>query len=185
MLERALRPAVAANVLVADPEGYAFRHALIREAMYEDLLPGERGRVHARYAEVIAADPSLAAGRAAVQLAHHWYAAHDLRHALASAWQAAVEANRVFAFAEQLAMLAKVSELWDKVPDAAQRIGTSHDRVLEQAAQVACLLHEDEQSRAFVSAALREIGRDAEPGRAALLLELRGRLRLDMQDGCR
>ena len=181
-VEKALRPAVAANVLVADTDGYAFRHALIREAMYEDLLPGERGRVHVRYAEAIAADPSLAAGRAAIQLAHHWYTAHDLRHALASAWQAAAEANRVFAYAEQLAMLAKVSELWDKVPDAAEQIGTSHDRVLEQAAQVARLLNEDEQSRAFVSAALREIDRDAEPGRAALLLELRGRLRPDLQD---
>jgi tetratricopeptide (TPR) repeat protein len=175
----ALRPAVGANVLVTDPEGYAFRHALIREAMYGDLLPGERGRVHARYAEAIAADPRLAAGRAAVQLAHHWSAAHDLGHALASAWQAAAEANRVFAYAEQLAMLAKVSELWDKVPDAAQRIGTSHDRVLEQAARVAHLLNEDEQARAFTSAALREIDLAAEPGRAAALLELRGRLWLE------
>ena len=182
-LEGALRPAVAANVLVADPDGYAFRHALIREAMYEDLLPGERGRVHARYAEAIANDPSLAAGRAAIQLAHHWYAAHDLGHALASAWQAAAEANRVFAYAEQLAMLAKVSELWDKVPDAAQRIGASHDRVLEKAARVAHLLHEDEQARAFLSAALREIEPEAQPSRAASLLELRGRLRPNMQDG--
>jgi DNA-binding NarL/FixJ family response regulator len=180
---RALRPAVEANVLVADPEDYAFRHALIREAMYEDLLPGERGRVHSRYAEAIAADPSLIAGRAAIQLAHHWYAAHDLGNALASAWQAAAEANRVFAYAEQLAMLAKVSELWDKVPDAAQRIGTSHDRVLEKAGRVAHLLHEDEQSRAFTSAALREIDPKSEPGRTASLLELRGRLRPDTQDG--
>src|SRR5215471_13762321 len=180
--ERALRPAVEANVLVADADGYAFRHALIREAMYEDLLPGERGRVHARYAEAIAADPSLAAGRAAIQLAHHWYAAHDLGNALASAWQAAAEANRVFAYSEQLAMLAKVSELWDKVPDAAQRIGTSHDRVLEKAGRVAHLLHEDEPSRAFTSAALREIDPKADPGRTASLLELRGRLRPETQD---
>jgi DNA-binding CsgD family transcriptional regulator/tetratricopeptide (TPR) repeat protein len=182
-VEKALRPAVAANVLVAGADGYAFRHALIREAMYEDLLPGERGRVHARYAEVIAADPALTAGRAAIQLAHHWSAAHDLRHALASAWQAAAEANRVFAYAEQLAMLAKVSELWDKVPDAAQQIGASHDHVLERAAQVAYVLQEEEQARAFASAALREIDRDAEPGRAAVLLELRGRLQPDTQDG--
>jgi DNA-binding CsgD family transcriptional regulator len=182
-VERALRPAVAANVLVADPDGYAFRHALIREAMYGDLLPGERGRVHARYAEAIAADPSLAPGRAAIQLAYHWYAAHDLGNALASAWEAAAEANRIFAYAEQLAMLAKVSELWDKVPDAAQRIGTSHDRVLEKAGRVAHLLHEDEQSRAFTTAALHEIDPQAEPGRAASLLELRGRLRLGAQDG--
>src|SRR5215469_2522483 len=179
---KALRPAVEANVLVADADGYAFRHALIREAMYEDLLPGERGRVHARYAEAIAADPSLAAGRAAIQLAHHWYAAHDLGNALASAWQAAAEANQVFAYAEQLAMLAKVSELWDKVPDAAQRIGTSHDRVLEKAGRVAHLLHEEEQSRAFTSAALREIDPKADPGRTASLLELRGRLRPETQD---
>jgi DNA-binding CsgD family transcriptional regulator/tetratricopeptide (TPR) repeat protein len=181
-VERALRPAVAANVLVADPDGYAFRHALIREAMYEDLMPGERGRVHARYAEAIAADPALAPGRAATQLAYHWYAAHDLGNALASAWQAAAEANRVFAYAEQLAMLAKVSELWDKVPDAAQRIGTGHDRVLEKAGRVALLLQENERSRAFASAALREIDPKAEPGRAALLLELLGRLRLGTQD---
>jgi DNA-binding CsgD family transcriptional regulator len=182
-VERALRPAVEANVLVADTDGYAFRHALMREAMYEDLLPGERGRVHARYAEAIAADPSLAPGRTAMQLAHHWYAAHDLGNALASGWQAAAEANRIFAYAEQLAMLAKVSELWDKVPDAAQRINSSHDRVLEKAGRVAHLLHQDEQSRAFASAALREIDPKAEPGRAASLLELRGKLQPDMQDG--
>ncbi len=41
-LARGLRPAVAANVLGADGDGYAFRHALIREAIYDDLLPGER-----------------------------------------------------------------------------------------------------------------------------------------------
>jgi predicted ATPase/DNA-binding CsgD family transcriptional regulator len=182
-VERALRAAVAANVLVADPEGYAFRHALIREAMYEDLLPGERGRVHARYAEAIAADPLLAAGRPAIQLAYHWYAAHDLGHALASAWLAAAEADQVFAYAEELAMLARASELWDKVPDAAHRTGASHDRVLEKAARVAHLLHEDEQARAFISAALREIDPEAEPGRAALLLEMRGSLQPETQDG--
>jgi predicted ATPase/DNA-binding NarL/FixJ family response regulator len=181
-LEQALRPAVAANVLVAGSGGYAFRHALIREAMYEDLLPGERSRVHAAFAAAITADESLAAGRAALQLAYHWYTAHDLAQALASAWQAAAEANRVFAYAEQLSMLARASELWDQVPDAAQRTGTSHGRVLERAARAAHLLHENERARAFISAALREIDPAAEPGRAASLLELRGRLRPDDAD---
>src|SRR5262249_3324551 len=101
-----------------------------------------------------------------------WYVAHDLGNALASAWQAAAEANRVFAYAEQLAMLAKVSELWDKVPDAAQRIGTSHDRVLEKAGRVAHLLHEDDHSRAITKAARR---------RTAAPLELRGGLRPEAQ----
>jgi predicted ATPase len=173
-LERALSPAVAGNLLVAGPDGYAFRHALIREAMYEDLLPGERSRVHARLAEAIAAQEPLAVGPATpIQLAHHWYAAHDLGQALASAWQAAAEASRVFAYAEQLSMLARVSELWDKVPDAAQRIGTSHDRLLEQSARVAQLLGEERRARALISAALREIDPAADPGRAAVLLKMR------------
>ncbi len=182
-LESALRPAVAANVLVALPDGYAFRHALIREAMYEDLLPGERSRVHAGFAKAIAADESLAAGRPSIQLAHHWYAAHDLAQALAAAWKAAAEANRVFAYAEQLAMLSRVLELWDEVPDAAQRVGTSHDQLLEKAARVAHLLGEQERARAFISAALREIDPAADPGRAALLLEMRGRSCADPEDG--
>lgn len=182
-LESALRPAVAENVLLALPDGYAFRHALIREAMYEDLLPGERSRVHARFAKAISADTSRAVGRAAIQLAYHWYAAHELGQALESAWQAAAEAKRVFAYAEQLSMLARVSELWDNVPDAAQRTGTSHDRVLEKAALVAHLLGEEERSRAFSSAALAEIDAEADPGRVALLLELRGRMCVELEAG--
>ncbi len=40
-LARVLRPAVAANVLVTDTSSFAFRHALIREAVHAELLPGE------------------------------------------------------------------------------------------------------------------------------------------------
>ena len=49
-LTAAVRPAVAANVLVSDGDGYAFRHQLIREAVLEDLLPGERAQAHRRFA---------------------------------------------------------------------------------------------------------------------------------------
>ena len=94
-LYRALRPAVAANVILGDSAGYAFRHELIREALYDGLLPGEHGRLHARYAEAIAADPMLVPpGRAGSSLAHHWYRAHDIPQALVSAWQAAAEARQ-------------------------------------------------------------------------------------------
>src|SRR5262249_55403115 len=85
----ALRLAVPANVLVPDADGYAFRHALIREAVLGQVLPGERTRWHARLAEVLTADPSLVPpGRAVIEQAHHWYAVHDVPRALASAWQA-------------------------------------------------------------------------------------------------
>ena len=49
-LEGALRTAVEANVLAASRGGtYAFRHALLGEAVYDDLLPGERVRLHADF----------------------------------------------------------------------------------------------------------------------------------------
>jgi predicted ATPase len=77
-LTRALRPAVLANVLRAQGDGYSFRHELIREAVHDDLLPGEHGRLHSRFAQAIDADPALVPpGRAAVEMAHHWHSAHD------------------------------------------------------------------------------------------------------------
>ena len=49
-LAAALRPAVAANVVVADADGYYFRHDLIRQAVREDLLPGERAQAERAFA---------------------------------------------------------------------------------------------------------------------------------------
>ena len=177
-LARTLRPAVAANVLLADSDRYAFRHALIREAVHDELLPGERGQVHSRFAEAIAADPALVMpGRAAFEQAWHWYAAQDTARALASAWQAAGQAGRALAYAEQLAMVFRVLELWDRVPDAAQRIGVDHAAVLEAAARAAELAGEDDRGVTLASAALKEIDAAAEPVRTALLLLTRGHLK--------
>ena len=53
-LEAGLREALDANVLVRQGAGLAFRHALLRDAVYEDLLPTERVRLHERYARVLA-----------------------------------------------------------------------------------------------------------------------------------
>ncbi len=177
-LARALRPAVAANVLLTDPDGFVFRHALIREAIHDELLPGEGGQLHSRFAEVISADPSLVPpGRAATEAAHHWYAAHDMTWALISAWRAAAESGRALAHAEQLGMLSRVLELWDQVPDAEQRIGAGKVEVLEAATQVADLAGELDRGITFAKAALRQIDVGAEPVRAALLLEARGHLK--------
>jgi DNA-binding CsgD family transcriptional regulator/tetratricopeptide (TPR) repeat protein len=142
------------------------------------LLPGERGRWHSRFAQVIGANPALVPpGRAAVEQAYHWYAAHNTAWALVSAWQAAAESGRALAYAEQLTMLSRVLELWDQVPDAAQRIGIGHVAVLEAAVQAAELAGEFDRGIAFAHAALRELDVCAEPVRAALLLRARGHLK--------
>ena len=125
-LTRAVRPAVTANVLHPSGDGYAFRHELIREAVHDDLLPGEHGRLHSRFAEAIDADPALVPpGRAAIEMAHHWHSAHDSPWALIGAWRAAAQAGRAVAAAERLSLLARVLELWDQVPDAAERIAVA------------------------------------------------------------
>ncbi|GLY74483.1 ATP-binding protein [Actinoallomurus iriomotensis] len=175
-LTRVLRPAVAANVLVVDGEAYGFRHALMREAIHGDLLPGEHTRTHARFAEALEADSSLVPpGRAAAELAHHWYSAHDTTWALVSAWQAAQVAKEATAYTEWLRMIDRVLTLWDRVPDAAERLGVDHTDVLERAIEAADLAGETERGVAFAREALKEID---DPLRAAGVLEQRGRLKI-------
>ncbi|WP_119727148.1 helix-turn-helix transcriptional regulator [Thermomonospora amylolytica] len=176
-LTRVLRPAVEGNVLVVDGDGYAFRHALIREALHDDLLPGEHTRLHTRYAEALENEPELVpSGRLWVELAHHWYSAHDPTWALVSAWRAAGDARKAVAYAECLAMLSRVLELWDKVPDAAERIGAERHDVLEQAVLAAELAGEHERGVKLATAALREMEALGDDARCAALLEQRGRM---------
>ena len=92
-LEEALRAAVEANILVAlGSDGYAFRHALLAEAIYQDLLPGERVRLHAKYAAALAAH--RVEGSAA-ELSRHARASHDLVTATRASVQAGDEAMSV------------------------------------------------------------------------------------------
>jgi DNA-binding CsgD family transcriptional regulator len=177
-LTSALRPAVTANVLRAEAAGYTFRHELIREAVHEDLLPGEHGRLHNKFAEEIDADTSLVPpGRAAVETAHHWGSGHDVTRALTASWRAAAQAGRAVAPAERLELLARVLELWDQVPDAAERIGADHAQVLEEAATVADDADEFERGAALATSALRELDPQTDPVRVALLLETRARFK--------
>jgi len=180
-LIRALRPAVTANVLHPQGDGYAFRHELIREAVHDDLLPGEHGRLHSRFAEAIDADPGLVPpGRAAIEMAHHWHSAHDSVWALIAAWQAAAQAGRAVAAAERLSLLARVLELWDQVPDAADRIGADHARVLEEAVCAAHDVGDFERGIALATSALKELDPATEPVRIAELLASRSHFRIKL-----
>ncbi|MGE7437320.1 helix-turn-helix transcriptional regulator [Kitasatospora sp. NPDC001175] len=119
-LIEALRNAVGANVLRPDTdgEGYRFRHALVREAVSDDLLPGERYRINRRYATVLEANEVLVGcEKRPARLANYWYHAHDPARALPAALDAARAARRRNAFAEQLRMLERALELWDEVSE--------------------------------------------------------------------
>ncbi|WP_308043126.1 helix-turn-helix transcriptional regulator [Nocardioides mangrovi] len=88
-LDEGLRKAVEMNVLLAQEERYSFRHALLGEAVYDDLLPGERVRLHAQYVEALR---SGAARGTAAELARHARLATDLDTALTASIQAGREA---------------------------------------------------------------------------------------------
>ncbi len=177
-LDDALRPAVAAAVLVAGEADYAFRHELFREALLWDLLPGERAGIHRAFAEALEADPSLSLDYLpSVAEALHWRGTGEHRRALRAAWAAAGAACSVFAYAEQLQMLELVLDLWEVTPDAAAHVATARVGVIEIAAEAARLAGEPERGLPLVETALRGLEQDRDPELAASLLRLRAALR--------
>jgi predicted ATPase len=167
-LEASVRPAVDSGVLEADEDSFAFRHALISEALHQDLLPGEHTSTHQRFAAALREDASLApAGYATIEEAEHWQHAHDPAGALGSAWRAAADAGRALAPPEQLAMLTRVLELWECVPDPEWLTGADHALVLRQAADVATAAGERQLATALASAAQDETAGRAAPEQAA------------------
>jgi DNA-binding CsgD family transcriptional regulator/tetratricopeptide (TPR) repeat protein len=117
--EEAVREVVAHQLLVPDgPDGYRFRHALLREAVYGDLLPGERTRLHGRFAALLADVPGAAA-----ELAYHSLTGHDIAGALAASVRAGEEAERIGAPAEAHRHYDQALELWDRVADAESLAG--------------------------------------------------------------
>jgi DNA-binding CsgD family transcriptional regulator/tetratricopeptide (TPR) repeat protein len=176
ILTEALRAAVEHHLLVPTaPEevpGYRFRHALVQEVVYEELLPNERTQIHAAYAIALErraqGDPQERAGIAA-QLAHHWLMAHDLERALPATLGAARAAAEAFAYPEAQAFLERGLEMWAKV--APDRLPTGMDRtsILEEAAEAAAQAGDPRRSIDLVRSALAETDALRDPMRAGSL----------------
>ncbi|MFW6694189.1 helix-turn-helix transcriptional regulator [Streptomyces sp. MAR4 CNX-425] len=116
----ALRTAIGAGVLLPADEradAYRFRHALMREAVSDDLLPGERARLSRRFAEALEAAPGLVrADERPARLAGYWYQSGDAARALPAVLAAAADARARHAFADQLGLLERAVALWDEAP---------------------------------------------------------------------
>ncbi len=178
VLVESLREAMTHHVLVQrhGSEGFAFRHALMREAVYEDLLPGERGDLHARLAEALSADPALSADGAgpAAELAWHWFQAHDLPRALAASIQAADQAERMRAPADAARHLEKAVDLWGRVDLAEQTSGTTLVELLRRAARLTYLAGDVDRAAALGQRVLELIG-DSDPVAAGMARARQGR----------
>ncbi|HVH24123.1 MAG TPA: AAA family ATPase, partial [Pseudonocardia sp.] len=186
-LEQALRDAVADQVLVAAPgspgdggAGYAFRHALLREAVYHELLPGERSRIHAGYAALLAEPNGVVEPGRAAELAHHALAGHDLPLALAASVRAAGEADERDAPAELLVHAERALELWRAVPDAAAVAGVEEVTVTRWAAWGASATGDPDRGIALGRRALELAEQRADPQLSALLGRLYALRLLDL-----
>ncbi|MDE3724057.1 AAA family ATPase [Nocardiopsis sp. N85] len=155
-LETALHTLVDANVLKVHGDGYRFRHALLRDAVHGELLPGPHTRLHLRFALLIDERPDLFPfDRRAAEEAHHYMAARELPQALESAWWAAVRAGDILAYSEELDMLERVLSLWDKVPDAHERVqGQTWAEVVSRAAGAAVEAGRDRRALELADEAL-------------------------------
>ena len=175
-LYAALREVVDASLLVVHPSGrgYSFRHALTRDAVYEDLLPGERSDLHTAYAQVLDEDPLLLeddGGSVSATLALHRYAAHDLPRALAASVRAGREALDAFAAAEARRHLERALEVWRGVPDAEALAGADEAEVLGLAGRAAVLAGDPDRALPLFARACDLVDADADPERAGLLAE--------------
>ena len=161
-----LRQAVEHGVLVADQAtgSFRFRHALLAEAVYATILPGEREELHARLAEELAR--SATAGPA--ELAPHWAAAGRTAEALAASVEAARQAQAVFGRAEALAHLERALALWHAVPDAAALARLDLAELCSWAAELASQVGTAPRPVELARRAIELVGAD-DPHRAALL----------------
>jgi DNA-binding CsgD family transcriptional regulator/tetratricopeptide (TPR) repeat protein len=157
VLDRAAREAVFANILLADARSYAFRHALVREAIHSELLPGERSRFHTRFAEALEAAPG---DRLAVEISYHWLSAHDAARAFPASLSAMSDARATYAYGTAAQMGERALELWDQVPDAASVANRTKVDLIAQTASALRNAGEGERSLAMVNLALGECPRE-------------------------
>ncbi|HZO07848.1 MAG TPA: AAA family ATPase, partial [Myxococcota bacterium] len=173
-LRDALREAVASQIVVTvGDESYGFRHALLREVVYDDLLPGERTEMHAALARVL--EDRIAGGErgahVTAQAAHHWASAGDQPEALAAAVRAAIAADKVNAFGEAQALFERALALWERVPDPERIAEIDQVDLLKRAARACDQDGEPVRQEALLRRALELVGEDKDPRAYALLLE--------------
>jgi predicted ATPase len=174
-----LRMAVAGQLLVTRPgeDGYQFRHALLREVVEADLLPGERVRLHGQYATALAERPELAgvlSAVAAAELAIHWDGAGEPTRALPARVAAGLAAEHARAFAEAERHYRRALELWEQVTDPDRLAGLDQVELLARAAEAAAQTGSSDHAIGLLEQALGRLDPAIDPVRAATLLSRQG-----------
>jgi len=169
-LAAALREAVEAQVItVGRDDRYGFRHALLREVIYDDLLPGERAELHLRLARALEEglsenDPMPIRATA---VAHHFNSAGDQPQALRTAVAAARTIERGGAPGAAAALFDRGLALWPRVAEPEALAGVDHTTLLTLAARAHGLDADEAHAIKLFEQALAQIDEAAEPHRVA------------------
>jgi DNA-binding CsgD family transcriptional regulator/tetratricopeptide (TPR) repeat protein len=171
-LRESLRRAVEHGVLVAmrATGSFRFRHALLAEAVYATILPGEREELHARLAQELTR--SVAAAPA--ELAPHWAVAGRAKEALVASVEAARQAEAVSGLAEARAHLERALGLWDAVSDAAELVKVDLVELCSWAAELASQTGVAPRAVELAQQAI-DLVEERDPLRAARLYDRLGR----------
>ncbi|HVX43857.1 MAG TPA: AAA family ATPase, partial [Mycobacteriales bacterium] len=166
-LDEALRDAVQHHILVIDNGYFTFRHALLQEAVYGDLLPGERTRIHHSYAARLLAAPERRGRDAA--LAHHSLQSNDLVTALAASQRAATEAEQIGAPGAALQHIEQALRIWDAVQPGDRPAGLDELSLLREASYFAGTSGEPERAIAYARSAVQTLDETVPAERAGEL----------------
>jgi DNA-binding CsgD family transcriptional regulator/tetratricopeptide (TPR) repeat protein len=132
-VEQACATAVHHHVLVVseDRSGYRFRHALLREAVADGLLPGRRRRLHRAWADELDNAASVDDSSAfRIEAAHHWARAGDPTRALTASYSAARVAEQASGQFEEAQLLSRVLQLWGQVDRAESMLSVTRSAVV-------------------------------------------------------
>ena len=169
-----IREALRARIIGATDDGYRIRHALLREAIIDDLLPVERIRLHRNCAyglEALAgASASGLSAHDAAAAAYHWAQADEPQRAMPALAAAAQAAGDIHAYAEQARLLVEAIDCAERIPDAATLTGMSRSRMLTDAAAAATWSGQYHLILDIVGKALDSSAPPIEPTTAAMLL---------------
>jgi DNA-binding CsgD family transcriptional regulator/tetratricopeptide (TPR) repeat protein len=175
--EGAVREAVTHQLLVPHgAEGYVFRHALLREAVYADLLPGERTRLHATMCALLADEQRLTMPGTAAELAQHCLASHDIPGAFAASVRAGEDAEKLGAPAEAHRHYDQALALWERVTEPEKTAGMARGKLGLMSATNAADSGDVERAVHLLRRLRQLVAAQAEQGRSAADVKLASRI---------
>ena len=163
-VDAVLREAIDVHVLRTIGENVDFRHGLLREAVYDDLMPGERATAHRLLAEAVERMAGQQPGMIELGLlSYHWHAAHDLPNAYRAAVRAGRRAHDLESL-EAVPHLGRALQLYDRVPHAE---GPAKADLLVMLARTHGLHWERDRANELIAQALDLVDEEADPRLAA------------------